>query len=536
MKRRDFIKKAAIGTGAVALPVMLGGFRVNAFANTPFLEHINRIASANDKVFVLIQLTGGNDGLNTVIPLDQYSAIMAARANIAAPEASVLKLTSETGLNPSMTALQQVYQQGKLLVVQNVGYPEPNYSHFRSTDIWMTAADYYQTIPTGWMGRYLSDVYTGYPTGFPNAGMPDPLAISIGGTGSTVLDGPTANMGLAFSDPTSFYNIVTGVQDPVPPGRVGTELSYLRFVGQQLQTFATPVKTAATKVKALSTMWPAAKANPLADQMKIVSSLIAGGLKTRVYVVTLGGFDTHYNQVTGAGQNLAHPTLLQQLSVSIQAFQDELKLQNIEDKVIGMTMSEFGRRIKSNASAGTDHGAAAPLFIFGSQVNGLGSSLVPTGILGDNPVLPASASVDDNIAMQFDFRSIYASILDQWFGADPKESDTVLYSNFHRQPVIRGAVLGAKPNPEASSDFALISNYPNPFSGSTRIQFRTTGGAAMLRVIDEQGREVRTLLDRTIEVGEHEVTFDAQGLASGTYFALLSNGATVQRMALKVVR
>ncbi|MEP7028694.1 MAG: hypothetical protein ABI960_08870, partial [Candidatus Eisenbacteria bacterium] len=109
-----------------------------------------------------------------------------------------------------------------------------------------------------------------------------------------------------------------------------------------------------------------------------------------------------------------------------------------------------------------DHGAAAPLFVFGSQVNGLGSTLVPNGILGHNPVLPTNASVDDNIAMQFDFRSIYASILDQWFGADPKESDTVLYSSFHREPVIRGAAVGVKPNAEALSDFALISNYPNP--------------------------------------------------------------------------
>jgi uncharacterized protein (DUF1501 family) len=161
MKRRTFLQAAgSIG----AAPLMLGGFKVQALAAHPLFTQL-AAANCDNNVFVLIQLSGGNDGLNMIIPRDRYPEIMAARSNIAIPEASVLPLTTETGINPVMTGMQQLFQNGKLAVVQSVGYPEPNFSHFRSTDIWLTAADYYQTIPTGWLGRYLADQFPAYPTG-----------------------------------------------------------------------------------------------------------------------------------------------------------------------------------------------------------------------------------------------------------------------------------------------------------------------------------------------------------------------------------
>ncbi|MBC8145054.1 MAG: hypothetical protein H7X80_05670, partial [bacterium] len=206
MKRRDFLKRTA---PAAVLPLMLGGFSVKAFARSPFLDALAKSAVDTDRVLVLVQLMGGNDGLNTVIPLDQYSAYTNARSNIAIAEAQALKLTNATGLHPQMGPMHQMFGQGKLRLVQSVGYPSPNFSHFRSTDIWLTASDSEdETVATGWMGRYLDSEFPGYPTAYPNASMPDPLAIQIGSSLSTVLEGPAANMGMSFSNPASFYNIV----------------------------------------------------------------------------------------------------------------------------------------------------------------------------------------------------------------------------------------------------------------------------------------------------------------------------------------
>jgi uncharacterized protein (DUF1501 family) len=516
MKRRDFLKGAVPAT---VLPFMLGGYSVKAFANNPYLDRLIQAGNDTDHVFVLIQLSGGNDGLNTVIPLDQYSAIMAARSNIAITESSVLKLTTATGLNPAMTGLQNLFNQQKLRVVQSVGYPTPNFSHFRSTDIWLTGADYYQTLPTGWMGRFLDHEYPGYPVGYPSTQMPDPLAIQIGSAVSTGLEGPTANMGLAFSNPGAFYNIINDKIPSAPATRAGFELSYVRSIGKQLETFAVPVKNAAAKGTSKSTMWPTAKVNGLADQLKIVAQLIAGGLKTRIYVVNLGGFDTH------TGQRAAQDPLLTQLSVAISAFQDELKQYTLEDRVVGMTFSEFGRRIKSNSSGGTDHGAAAPLFVFGSQV-------IP-GILGTNPVLPTNATVDDNLNMQFDFRSIYASIMTQWFGTDSRTNQNLLYADFPQVPIIRGSAGVTKAAAQAAS-LELYQNFPNPFNPTTQIKFHVTGGHTTLRVFDVDGRTLSTIVDRELQSGEYQVAFDATGLASGTYLYRLQtlNGSATKSMVV----
>src|SRR5438046_3078913 len=190
MKRRDFLKAAP----ATMLPFMLGGFSVKAFANNPFLNAMTE-GITNDKVFVLIQLIGGNDGLQTVIPLDQYSAIMTARQNIAIPETQVLKITDNNALHPNMTKMQNLYKDGKLAIIQNVGYAQPNFSHFRSMDIWLTGSDYNQVLTTGWMGRFLDQEYPGYPTGYPNTQMPDPVAIQIGAAISLGLQSSHGSMG-----------------------------------------------------------------------------------------------------------------------------------------------------------------------------------------------------------------------------------------------------------------------------------------------------------------------------------------------------
>jgi uncharacterized protein (DUF1501 family) len=517
MKRRDFLKAAAPAT---ILPFLVGGFSVKAFANNPFLQTLIQNNSSSDQVLVLIQLIGGNDGLQTVIPLDQYSALNAARSNIIIPEKDILKITDTVGFHPNFTGMQNLLNEGKLGVVQNVGYPQPNFSHFRSIDIWLSGADYNEVLTTGWLGRYLDQEYPGFPTGYPNASMPDPIAIQIGAAVTLGLEGANGNMGMAFSDPTAFSNIINDTITPTPSTRAGDELKYIRSVGQQLQQFGTPIKNAAAKGKTLSTQWPTAGDNSLADQMRIVAQLIAGGLKTKIYVVNLGGFDSHTDQ--RANQD----PLLDKLSVSISAFQDELKLNSLEDRVIGMTFSEFGRRIVSNSSLGTDHGAAAPMFVFGTKVI--------AGIHGDNPQIPANATVNDNLVMQYDFRQIYASVLKEWFITPDTEINTTLGKSYPTIPIIQQQSGVPTKIPTATAE--LLQNYPNPCNGMTNITFRSSGGYTALRLFDDRGGVVRTLLDETVVPGERTVSFDAGNLATGTYFYRLETGGISMTKALAVVK
>ncbi|HTY00900.1 MAG TPA: DUF1501 domain-containing protein, partial [Bacteroidota bacterium] len=348
MNRRDFLQHT-LSAGTVSF--MLGGFTVKAYGRTPLLDALLSAADV-DRVLVLVQLIGGNDGLNMVIPLDQYPQLMAARSNIVVDQTKVLQLTAATGLHPAMTGFQGLYGAGQLTVIQGVSYPNPNFSHFRATDIWLTGADYNQILDTGWLGRYLEQEFPGYPGGYPSTTAPDPLGIQIGSAVTPALDGDSVSMGLAITNPNSSY-ILPGGSDAPPATPAGHELTFVREVAQQAQAYGSSIKTAAGKATNLSTKYPAKGTNPLADQLRIVAQLIAGGLRTRLYVVNLGGFDTHSAQVVGTDTSTgAHAKLLGQLSDGITAFMDDITLLGVASKVIGMTFSEFGRRIKSNASLG----------------------------------------------------------------------------------------------------------------------------------------------------------------------------------------
>jgi uncharacterized protein (DUF1501 family) len=193
---------------------VLDGFALQSMQQHPMLDMLMQLADDSDKALVLIQLNGGNDGLNMVIPRSNYSGYVNARANIAIPENNILALNgnTETGLHPAMTGLQRLFNDGKLSVIQSVGYPTPNFSHFRATDIWLSASDANQMVSSGWVGRYLNETYPNYPNGYPTAAMPDPLAIQIGSVASMVMQGPAINLAMSITNPTSFYNLVNGVQ------------------------------------------------------------------------------------------------------------------------------------------------------------------------------------------------------------------------------------------------------------------------------------------------------------------------------------
>lgn len=529
MKRRKFI--SALGQAAI-VPAVLNGFSIKAYSASPLLQAL-AAASNEDHVLVLIQMSGGNDGLNTVLPLDQYSNLAAARSNILIPDTQALKLNgyAATGLHPVMTGMQRLFNNGQLGIVQGASYPSPNFSHFRATDIWLTASDADKTLTSGWTGRYLDYEYPNYPAGYPNATMPDPLALQIGNSTSLALQGPAANMGMTITDPSNFYNLIQGVTDPAPNSNYGHELTYIRQVAQQANAYSTVIKNAAANVTSQSSSYPTAGANSLADQLKIVARLIAGGLKTKIYLVNIGSFDTHSGQVdTNSMITGSHADLLGKLSVAITAFMDDLAYLSVADRVVGMTFSEFGRRIISNNSLGTDHGVGAPMFLFGNKVQ--------NGILGSNPTIPSNAGVNDNVAMQYDFRSVYASVLNEWLCVPQADLDQIMLQNFQLLPLIESnACLSTNIHElNKAAGLNLVSCYPNPFNSRTKIAFTTNGGHTLLQVFNAEGQLIKTLANGDYTAGTYHMDYENEGHVAGLYYLRLQNEAVQQVKNMIVVR
>jgi len=430
MKRRTFFKYTV---PSLVVPALLGGFKLKAFAGSSLMQHVTA-GDTNGRVLVVIQLAGGNDGLNTVIPVEYYGAYKNARENIAIAEDKILKLNGfdKTGLNPAMTGMQQLFNEDKLAIIQAVSYPKPSFSHFRATDIWLTGEESNQDLNTGWMGRYLNQLYPDFPNHYPNSTMPDPLAIQIGSVVSPGLQGPSFPMAMAISNPDSFYNMLNEKRPDATASLSQDQVDFIRQVSEKTDAYADVIKAAAKKVTAQSPKYADKGKNSLSDQLKIVSRLIAGGLQTKIYMVSIGSFDTHAKQTeTDDTTKGTHANLLQKVSDAVYAFMDDLKMQGIEDRVVGMTFSEFGRRIKSNASGGTDHGVGAPVFVFGKPVQ--------AGIIGNNPLIPANATVNDNIAMQNDFRAVYATLLKNWLGTSSSNVPGILQKDFDVLPIIRTA-------------------------------------------------------------------------------------------------
>jgi uncharacterized protein (DUF1501 family) len=522
MKRRSFIQKSA----AVTLPGLLGGYSVKAFTeNSALVQALIGNDVNNDHVLVLVQLSGGNDGLNMVIPISTYSLYNNARTNIAIPENRILRLngTDKSGLHPSMTGLQQMFNEDKLNVIQAVGYTAPNFSHFRATDIWMSASNSNQETYTGWAGRFLNNEFPNFPNGYPNANVPDPLAIQIGSAAQLTTQGPSVNLAMSITSATSFYQLINGTSDPVPNTKAGKELNFVRNVARQTQQYASTITTAAAKVTQQAT-YPA---NSLADQLKIVARLIKGGLKTKIYMVNFGGFDTHSLQTTTTDTTVGtHATLLGRVSDAIRAFQADLKFLNIEDRVVGMTFSEFGRRVKSNSSVGTDHGAAAPMFVFGKPVQ--------AGLLGENPNIAANPGVADNVIMQYDFRSVYATILEKWFCLPKTTVQNLFPQNINTQlqdlPLIETNACKGVANTVSAGD-TLITAYPSPFAETTTIEFKTEGGHTLLQLFDSSGKLISVLLEKDFppQTSTQKLSFNGASLANGMYYIRLQNG-TVQQV------
>lgn len=521
MDRRKFLRNTV--PAAVTLPAFLNGFSFTALGaeSDDVLTRLLGQTASNDHVLVLIQLGGGNDGLNMVVPLDMYANYYNARPNVAIQQSRVLRLdgTDRSGLHPAMTDMQNMYNDGKVSVVQSVGYANQNFSHFRSTDIWMSGDTNNNRLTRekrGWMGRYLESEYPGYPDAYPNAEMPDPLAIQISNMPTVVVQGSIFSMGLSITDPENIYTFTNPFSDyPLTSAPANKELRFLRVMSEKTKIYSDIIRTAYRSSNNMAT-YPD---NGLAHQLQIVARLIKGGLKTRVYTVTMGGFDTHKRQVNASDTSTGnHAKLMKDLSSSINAFQRDMELMQQDDRVIGMTFSEFGRRIKSNASLGTDHGAAAPLILFGKHAK--------KGILGTSPNIPSDIDVVNNVPFQYDFRSVYASVLERWFCVKQPLLNTLLLQNYQSLPVIKGGPCGLGDDPDDTnnqSDKLLLKMWPMPYTLNATLQFSTTGGHTMIQQINSLGQVVKVLANGEYTAGTYNIDIYDDGLPSGPYFIRLQN-------------
>jgi len=520
MKRRNFIKTSAL---FASTPLLFKGIPVMASSELDSLTLEKMALSAINcgKILVIIQQNGGNDGLNTVFPLDQWSNLFNARSNILMNQSSVLTLNNNsfTGLHPAMTEMKDLYNNGKMMIVQGVSYPNPNYSHFRATDIWFTASGSNQNIDSGWLGRALDIKYPNYPTAYPSTDMPDPLAIQIGSTLPFSLQGPNMNMGYSAPDPNALLNVINGITDPAPNSDYGHELTFLRLMKDQSNVYRNVIQTAYNMALNSGVTYPSN--NKLADQLKIVAKLINGGLQTPVYIVNHPKtHDTHENQVDGADKTQGSQAInLTLLSQAIGAFQQELAYMGKEDKVTGMTFSEFGRRIKSNSSMGTDHGAGAPVLFFGGALNTSASQVANTaypipGMIGNSPTLPTNASVNDQVPMQFDYRQLYTTVMQDWLCMSESEATQVLGGNYVKLPIFDSTLL-SNINFEEKNNLDILL-YPNPSSdGTINLQFPELVKAHLqFTVYSINGN----LIENSIaHVEENKVNLNYSNLASGTY-------------------
>ncbi len=383
MQRRKFLKSSAIASTSLMLPTFLRGYQPEKLENSRF-----------GKILVVVQLSGGNDGLNTIVPF-RNDLYYQNRPTLALGKQEILTVSDDLAFHKSMNGLKELYEEGYLTIVNNVGYPNPDRSHFRSMDIWQTGSGSQDYWKTGWLGRYLDHSCTGCDQPY--------TAIDVDDTVSLALKGKSKS-GFAMGDPRQL--------------RRTTSNPYLKAIGRQYQhsgdhnlnyLYKTMIETQASasylveqsNIHRSSTEYPS---SAFGKDLKQISELITADTDTRIYYASLTGFDTHANQKN------QHARLLQQFSDGIKAFMDDLKQNGLINDVLVLAFSEFGRRVKQNASNGTDHGAANNLYI-------LNGRLKKAGFYNAGPDL--SNLLNGDVRYEVDFRRVYATILENWLEADP---------------------------------------------------------------------------------------------------------------------
>ena len=459
MKRRNFIKLTSTASAISLLPS-----QVTASLNIAksFLD-----CTISNRKLVLINLAGGNDGLNTIIPINYYDVYSNLRPSIKIPSNGVnsyinldetLDETQQIGLHPSLTGIKNLYDNDLLRIIQSVGYPSQNKSHFASTDIYSTANDgntWDNGSNSGWIGRFMESYYADL---IQNS---YPLGVEIGSKSNSLGFHGESEHGLSVNingqDPSGFYSLISGMAgeppNNIPISDYGHELEYI------IQT------------DALSNMYSEAISNSfnngqnavsypdtdISNQLKTVARLISGGLESKVYMVKLSGFDTHFGQNQAENDILGdHNDLLTKLSSAVTAFMNDLSAMNLKNDVVGLTYSEFGRKAAENGSLGTDHGEIAPMFVFGAPVKG--------GVSGFNPDLnEANENNGYQIqTVQFDYRDTLGTLLQDYLGADNLALDATFFNNTLNQ-----SFSETKIEDLIKSEFSVATNcYSNTLSNN----------------------------------------------------------------------
>lgn len=512
--RRDFLSASGIlGAGSL----LMGNIGLRAFQPTPLMAALAN--GANDRILVLIRFSGGNDGLNTVIERGN-NFYYNLRPTIAVKDSDLWALSPEYGMPLVTDALKPMWDQGMMKIIFNVGYPQPNYSHFRSYDIIATGSDADVVSETGWMGRFLDNQYAAFLETPPTV----PPALQIGVQTDLVFRADAANMALAVSSPQEFYQIAqTGqLYDTSLLGNTPheLELAYVRQTANAAFRYAQTIKEAYSKGKN-QVNYPTD--NYLAEQLAIVAKLIKGNLGTRVFMVEIGGFDTHAEQYD------YHLNILKNVANAVKAFYDDLAFGGntaLPEKVLGMTFSEFGRTIYENASLGTDHGWGTPMLLFGGAVG--------NGFVGNYQDLSSPDPYGDP-PFSVDFRSVYGTILQDWMGNSP---DLVNFVLGQTTPVISGLVPPAAPLQGDNGQCALLGHNPHRSEpGAIEIKYAMMqNGPVRLQILDKAGHLLRTLVNEYKDKGSYTFLFRAPEwyLSPGQYQYRLQSGGQVFQRELRV--
>lgn len=504
LSRRDFLLRTLSfsAAGLIVPPFLrhglaLGKEELRAFGGgeAPF----------GGRVLVVVNLQGGNDGLNTVVPFADpvYHSV---RPTIGLHANQVMQLNGVTGLNNGLSPFGPWYQSGKLAVIQAVGYENMNLSHFRGADIWLSGSDADPEVTTGWMARFIEAMFPGFPGTYPEA----PYGIQQGDSNRLPWNGDRAEIGVVVDSPESFYNLVLGgyvgeFDDDPPPTRGGDELRFVRQLDRETFGYAAAIADAASSGQT-TVDYPDFD---LGHELEAVARLVSGGLATPLYLTSTGGFDTHTDQLGWQEEALSR------VGDAVAAFLADMQNQGLLDRVLVMTMSEFGRRVEENGGYGTDHGTAAPMFLAGGPVIG--------GIYGQNPDL-TDLDYDGNLKHQHDYRSVYATVLESHFGADPSLVSEVLYGDYPTLGCLSGFV--PRPSPTRAVGLPSVDRLrgvsPNPIRaarGRAEVRFDLAEAAPVaLDLFDPSGRKLLELAHGDFAAGQHQATWDLSRIAAGTYF------------------
>ncbi len=500
--RRSFIQALGLaGAGSM----MLGATEVSASKPSPLAVALSE--AENDRILVIIRLKGGNDGLNTIVPVYDYASYANLRPTIRHQQNDLLMLNGDFGIPNYMNALESVWGDGKMKVIHGVGYDNQNLSHFRSSDIW-ASTEPNDFEPTGWWGRYFEDLYPDYIVNPPDI----PPAVQIGSIGNLVFEGNDNNYAFTVANPEQLANVAENgtVHDvlDIPDCVYGDKLLFMRSTTNTTFLYAGVINEAYMGGSNSVDYEDA----PLSNQLALVSRLIKGGLGTRVYMVTLDGFDTHANQ------EVLHQELLTDVSNSMKNFFDDLASNGMDDEVLCMTISEFGRRPYENGSQGTDHGAASPVMLFGPALDG-------NGFINNHPDIN-EWDENENLIPTTDFRDVYSTVLTDWFCLDPSIIDTILLGETYNN-----LALGFNCNVLGGPDFNNVTRLvhrPIYVNNRTYIEFTMPVTAHVdIKLYDIMGREIATLKNEVLFPGQHKVDVRAavsQRLHYGQYIYRMSMG------------